>query len=237
MKRVELGYCAWNHYGLGRVAQYVGQKIRPRGSGEKRAEDELPSWRSMRSLMVKETALGLRSGSLARKGGTTTRSWSTRTWVSSRIEGVFCAKRSGGNGEKGARLQTRHYKSVKERRQERREGGLKSAAEAEHTPLTEEKKILPGLVQGRRRSQRRGGAEKKKILQENAPGSSGYAEDKFRPATTEAREERSVHGYGALAAGTPRSAMLSPFLREGTALTWRTTAETGARGSAMSLPV
>jgi hypothetical protein len=162
MKRVELGYCAWNHYGLGRVAQYVGQKIRPRGSGEKRAEDELPSWRSMRSLMVKETALGLRSGSLARKGGTTTRSWSTRTWVSSRIEGVFCAKRSGGNGEKGARLQTRHYKSVKERRQERREGGLKSAAEAEHTPLTEEKKILPGLVQGRRRSQRRGGAEKKK---------------------------------------------------------------------------
>jgi hypothetical protein len=146
-------------------------------------------------------------------------------------------KRSGGNGEKGARLQTRHYKSVKERRQERREGGLKSAAEAEHTPLTEEKKILPGLVQGRRRSQRRGGAEKKKILQENAPGSSGYAEDKFRPATTEAREERSVHGYGALAAGTPRSAMLSPFLREGTALTWRTTAETGARGSAMSLPV
>ncbi len=43
--------------------------------------------------------------------------------------------------------------------------------------------------------------------------------------------------YGARAAGTPRSAMLSPFLREGTALTWRTTAETGARGSAMSLPV
>jgi len=64
MKRVELEYCAWNHYGLGRVAHYVEQKARPRGSGEKRAEDELPSWRSMRSLTVKETALGLRSGSL-----------------------------------------------------------------------------------------------------------------------------------------------------------------------------
>jgi len=72
MKRVELGYCVWNHYGLGRVAQYVGQKVRSRGSGEKRAEDELPSWRSMRSLTVKETALGLRSGSFARKGETTT---------------------------------------------------------------------------------------------------------------------------------------------------------------------
>src|SRR5882724_2326806 len=41
---------------------------------------------------------------------------------------------------------------------------------------------------------------------------------------------------GAWAAGTPRSAILSPFLREGTALTWSTTAETGARGSAMTLP-
>jgi hypothetical protein len=51
------------------------------------------------------------------------------------------------------------------------------------------------------------------------------------------KEESSAPGYGALAAGTPRSTMLSPFLREGTALTWRTMAETGARGSAMSLPV
>jgi hypothetical protein len=67
MKRVELGIVLGTNYGLGRVAQYVGQKVRPRGSGEKRAEDELPSWRSMRSL----TVLGLRSGSLARKGGTT----------------------------------------------------------------------------------------------------------------------------------------------------------------------
>ena len=70
MKRVELGYCAWNHYDLGREAQYVGQKVRPHGSGEKGAEDELPSWRSMRSLTVKETALGLRSGSLATNGET-----------------------------------------------------------------------------------------------------------------------------------------------------------------------
>src|SRR2546429_5104624 len=28
MKRVELEYCAWNHYGLGRVAHYVEQKAR-----------------------------------------------------------------------------------------------------------------------------------------------------------------------------------------------------------------
>ena len=53
MKRVELECCAWNHYGLGRVAQYVGQKVRSRRSGEKRGEDALPSWRSMRSLTVK----------------------------------------------------------------------------------------------------------------------------------------------------------------------------------------
>jgi hypothetical protein len=51
-------------------------------------------------------------------------------------------KRGGGDGEKGAGLKTRHYKSVKERGRERKEGGLKSAAEAGHTPLTEEKKIL-----------------------------------------------------------------------------------------------
>ena len=39
--------------------QSVGsdKKVRPRGSGEKRAEDVLPSWRSMRTLAVKETAL------------------------------------------------------------------------------------------------------------------------------------------------------------------------------------
>ncbi len=49
-------------------------------------------------------------------------------------------------------------------------------------------------------------------------------------------EHTEAPGYGALAAGTPRSAMLSPFFREGTALTWRTTAETGARGAAITLP-
>ena len=57
MKRVELECCAWNHYGLGRVAQYVGQKVRSRRSGEKRGEDALPSWRSMLSLTVKELPL------------------------------------------------------------------------------------------------------------------------------------------------------------------------------------
>ena len=57
MKRVELGIVLGTNYGLGRVAQYVGQKVRPRGSGEKRAEDELPSWRSMLSLTVKELPL------------------------------------------------------------------------------------------------------------------------------------------------------------------------------------
>src|SRR6266851_1082343 len=58
---------AWNRWGPGRAVMYVGKKVRPRASGEKRAEDVLPSWRSMRSLAVKETALGLGSGSLASK--------------------------------------------------------------------------------------------------------------------------------------------------------------------------
>jgi hypothetical protein len=61
--------------------------------------------------------------------------------VSRGIEGRICAKEAAGMG-KGAGLKTRHYKSVKERRRERKEGGLKSVAEAGHTPLTEEKKIL-----------------------------------------------------------------------------------------------
>jgi hypothetical protein len=97
---------AWVHYGLGRVAQYVGQKVRPRGSGEKRAEDELPSWRSMRSLTVKETALGLRSGSLAANGETSRSSCSSRAWVSRRIERVICAKAVAAI-RKSARLKSR----------------------------------------------------------------------------------------------------------------------------------
>jgi hypothetical protein len=58
---------ACNRCGLGCAVVYGGQRVRPRVSGEKGAEDVLPSWRSMRSLTVKETALGLRSGSLAAK--------------------------------------------------------------------------------------------------------------------------------------------------------------------------
>jgi len=57
---------------LGRAALWVGQKVKPRLSGGKRAEDVLPSWRSVQSLTVKETALGLRSGSLASNGETST---------------------------------------------------------------------------------------------------------------------------------------------------------------------
>jgi hypothetical protein len=57
--------------GLGAVLQ-AGQKVRRHVSGEKRAEDVLPSWRSMQSLTVKETTLGLRSGSLAANGETST---------------------------------------------------------------------------------------------------------------------------------------------------------------------
>src|SRR5437879_4515814 len=58
----------WNRCGPGRVVRYLGQKVRPGASGEKRVEDELPSWRSTQSLTVKETAVGLRSGSLASNG-------------------------------------------------------------------------------------------------------------------------------------------------------------------------
>ncbi len=51
--------------------QSVGSdKVRSRGSVGKGAEDVLPSWRSTRSLAIKETALGLPSGSLARSGET-----------------------------------------------------------------------------------------------------------------------------------------------------------------------
>jgi hypothetical protein len=59
---------AWDRCGLGRAVLYVAQKVRPRASGKKRAEDALPSWRSMRSLAVKVTGLGLRSGNLAANG-------------------------------------------------------------------------------------------------------------------------------------------------------------------------
>jgi len=57
----------WNRYGVCLQSCGSGKKVKPRVSGEKRAEDVLPSWRSMQSLAVKETALGLRSGSLASK--------------------------------------------------------------------------------------------------------------------------------------------------------------------------
>jgi hypothetical protein len=50
---------------------YFGQKVRRRTSGDKRAEDELPSWRSVRSLsLLRKLPLVLRSGSLATKGET-----------------------------------------------------------------------------------------------------------------------------------------------------------------------
>src|SRR6266403_1144899 len=39
---------------LGVQSCYVGQKVKPRVSGEKRAEDVLPSWRSMQGLTVKK---------------------------------------------------------------------------------------------------------------------------------------------------------------------------------------
>src|SRR5260370_32941764 len=46
--------------------QSVGSdRVRSRRSGEKGAEGVLPSWRSMRSLAIKETAHGLPSGNLA----------------------------------------------------------------------------------------------------------------------------------------------------------------------------
>ena len=69
--RVELEWCDLKPLRLGRAVLWVGQRVRRRVSGEKRAEDVLPSWRSMQSLTVKETALGLRSGGLASKGETT----------------------------------------------------------------------------------------------------------------------------------------------------------------------
>jgi len=135
MKRVELGIVLGTNYGLGRVAQYVGQKVRPRGSGEKRAEDELPSWRSMRSLTVKLPWVCGAGVSPERAEPRHDRGLRGRG-CQGESKGAICAKEAAGMG-KGAGLKTRHYKSVKERRRERKEGGLKSVAEAGHTPLTE----------------------------------------------------------------------------------------------------
>src|SRR5579859_1645891 len=50
----------------------------------------LPSWRSMRSLSVKETADGLRSGSFASNSETTTRECSYLPRVSRTIGVCFC---------------------------------------------------------------------------------------------------------------------------------------------------
>ena len=85
---------AWSRCGFGRAVLCVGPKVRPRVSGEKRAEDVLPSWRSMRSLTVNGTALGLGSGSLAGNGETSARACSPRMWVSRRIEEFLSAKRA-----------------------------------------------------------------------------------------------------------------------------------------------
>ena len=52
----------------------------------------LPSRRSMRSLTFKETALGLRSGSLASNGETSASSCSLGMQASRRIEKFSCAK-------------------------------------------------------------------------------------------------------------------------------------------------
>jgi hypothetical protein len=52
--RVELEWCDLEPLRLGRAVLWVGQKVKPRVSGEKRAEDVLPSWRSMQSLTVKK---------------------------------------------------------------------------------------------------------------------------------------------------------------------------------------
>ena len=72
MMRVGLEWCGLEPLQLGCAVLWVGQKVKPRVSGEKRAEDVLPSWRSVQSLTVKETTLGLRSGSLASNGETST---------------------------------------------------------------------------------------------------------------------------------------------------------------------
>ena len=82
----------------------TGKKSGPRVSGEKRAEDGLPSRRSMRSVTVKETALGLRSGSLASTGETTRSSCASMMWVSRSIDEIFCAK-DASNSERLARAE------------------------------------------------------------------------------------------------------------------------------------
>jgi hypothetical protein len=93
--RVELEWCDLKPLRLGLAVLSVGQRVRLRVSGEKRAEDVLPSWRSMQSLTVKETALGLRSGGFASKGETTKSSCASRKQVSRGIERHFCAKGAG----------------------------------------------------------------------------------------------------------------------------------------------
>jgi len=48
--RVGLEWCGLEPLLRGRAVLWVGQEVKRRVSGEKRAEDVLPSWRSMRGL-------------------------------------------------------------------------------------------------------------------------------------------------------------------------------------------
>src|SRR6266480_688020 len=73
----------------------------------------------MRSLARKETMLGLRSGSLALNGETTTQPCSLRTRVSRRIEKFFCAKGAAAIRE-SLRSKTKAPRSGRSRRYEKK---------------------------------------------------------------------------------------------------------------------
>jgi len=157
MKRVELGIVLGTNYRLGRVAQYVGQKVRPRGSGEKRAEDELPSWRSMRSLTVKRNCPGSAERESRPKGRN---HGMIVVYADVGVKGnrrAHLCKRSGGDGERRGSedppLQKRKGAAARAKRGriEVRGGGGAYATDRVKKDFT------PRLGRGRRRSQRRGG--------------------------------------------------------------------------------
>jgi len=89
----------WNRYGVGLQSCRSGKKVKPRVSGEKRAEDVLPSWRSVQSLAVKETALGLRSGSLASKRRNLDMMVSLKSVGVKENRTTLLCKKSGGDAE------------------------------------------------------------------------------------------------------------------------------------------
>jgi len=82
--------------------QSVGSdKVRSRGSGEKRAEDVLPSWRSTRSLAIKETALDYERESRCKRRNFEMMLFLADVGVKENRKSLLCKKSGGRLAERG----------------------------------------------------------------------------------------------------------------------------------------